>query len=350
MKTVLVTGGCGFIGSHFVHLLLQAGGWRVVNLDRLTYAGDPARLAEVEGDPRYRMVIGDIADREAVDALLADERPWALVNFAAESHVDRSILDATPFLRTNVQGVQVLLEAARRHGTERILQISTDEVYGDAEGKEPFLEASALCPSNPYSASKAAGDLLCLAYHRTYGLPVVIARSSNNYGPFQFPEKLMPLMIHNALSGNDLPVYGDGGQIRDWLFVEDNCRALLAVLEHGRIGAVYNIAVGEARTNLEVVRLLCRVLAEEAGESADGFLARIRSVADRPGHDRRYSVDTSRIRDELDWEPAVPFEEGVRRTVHWYLFHREWVERVASGEYRAYYEAVYGRRWGLTPP
>jgi len=272
-----------------------------------------------------------------------------VVNFAAESHVDRSILDPAPFLHTNVLGTQVLLEAARRHGTERVLHISTDEVYGDGEGRAPFGEDNALGPSNPYSASKAGADLLCQAYHRTFGLPVLIARSSNNYGPFQFPEKLIPLMIRNALQGNTLPVYGDGSQVRDWLFVEDNCHALLAVLESGQLGTVYNIAAGEARTNLEVVHWICRMLSEETGTLLDGLLSRIRSVADRPGHDRRYALDAKRIRDELGWTPAVSFNDGLRLTVRWYLSNQAWVERVVSGDYRTYYQAVYERLWEQAP-
>jgi dTDP-glucose 4,6-dehydratase len=345
MRTLLVTGGCGFIGSHFVRMALGTGAWRVVNLDKLTYAGNLENVTDVLESPHHRFVRGDIADRQGVRTLLAEERPWAVVNFAAESHVDRSILDPTPFLQTNVLGTQVLLEAAREARVERFVQVSTDEVYGDAEGKDPFHESSPLTPSSPYAASKAAADLLCLAYARTYGVPVLIVRSSNNYGPYQFPEKLIPLLIRNALAGEVLPVYGDGLQRRDWLYVEDNCRAILRVLEAGRVGAIYNVGTGQERTNLEVVRTLCRILGEEAGLDPTEILRRVRHVADRPGHDRRYAMQTDRVRRELGWSPQVPFEEGLRRTIRWYLRHPDWVARVTTGEYLQYYEAVYLRRW-----
>jgi dTDP-glucose 4,6-dehydratase len=345
MRTLLVTGGCGFIGSHFVRMALGTGAWRVVNLDKLTYAGNLENVTDVLESPHHRFVRGDIADRQGVRTLLAEERPWAVVNFAAESHVDRSILDPTPFLQTNVLGTQVLLEAAREARVERFVQVSTDEVYGDAEGKDPFHESSPLTPSSPYAASKAAADLLCLAYARTYGVPVLIVRSSNNYGPYQFPEKLIPLLIRNALAGEVLPIYGDGLQRRDWLYVEDNCRAILRVLEAGRVGAIYNVGTGQERTNLEVVRTLCRILGEEAGLDPTEILRRVRHVADRPGHDRRYAMQTDRVRRELGWSPQVPFEEGLRRTIRWYLRHPDWVARVTTGEYLQYYEAVYLRRW-----
>lgn len=348
MRTILVTGGCGFIGSHFIRLLLQRTSWRVANLDKLTYAGDLARLSDIRDDDRYRFVRGDIADRELIDSLVSDERPDAIVNFAAESHVDRSILDPAPFLLTNVLGAQVLLEAARRGSVQRFLQISTDEVYGDADRTDAHSEDSPLLPSSPYSASKAAADLLCLAYYRTYGTPIVIARSSNNYGPFQFPEKLISLVIRNALQNEELPVYGDGGQRRDWLFVEDNCRAILDVLEAGRTGATYNVAADQERTNLEVVRSVCRLLAQETGNAVEHFLALVRFVPDRPGHDRRYAMQTKRIASELGWRPEVTFEDGLRKTVQWYLANRDWVDRVTSGEYRSYYDAVYAHRWQLS--
>ncbi len=349
MKTILVTGGCGFIGSHFVRLLLRCTDKRVVNLDKLTYAGDARRLAGIEEGERYRFVQGDIADRRLVDGLVAGEDLWAIVNFAAESHVDRSILDPFPFLQTNVMGAQSLLEVSRKHRISRFLQVSTDEVYGDAEGKAPFSEQSPLQPSSPYAASKAAADLLCLAYRRTYDVPIVILRSANNYGPFQFPEKLIPLMICNALAGEALPVYGDGSQTRDWLYVDDNCEAILGVLERGQLGAIYNAAAGEYRPNLEVVRATCRVLAEGTGKSLDSILMRIRFVPDRPGHDRRYVLDTQKIRAELGWIPRMSFESGLRKTVRWYLEHRDWVEQVRSADYKAYYEAVYQRTWDRAP-
>lgn len=345
MKTVLVTGGCGFIGSHFVRLVLQHRDWRLVNLDWLTYAGSLENLAGVEESDRYRFVHGDIASRELVDDLIRGEQPWAIVNFAAESHVDRSILDPSPFLHTNVLGVQVLLEAARQHGVGRFVQVSTDEVYGDAEDKQAFGEDSPLVPSSPYAASKAAADLLCRAYRRTHGIPVLIVRSSNNYGPNQFPEKLIPLVIRNALSGAELPVYGDGLQRRDWLYVEDNYWAILAVLERGEVGRIYNVATGEEKANLEVVREVCLLVSQEAGIDQESLLGRIRFVADRPGHDRRYAVNAQTVRRELQWAPRVTFESGLKVTVRWYLDHQSWLERATAGPYRHYYEAVYARRW-----
>lgn len=349
-RTVLVTGGCGFIGSHFVHLLLQQQPpWRVINLDSLTYAGNLANLRDLEGHPDYVFIRGDIADGDLVDQVIMTHSPWAIVNFAAESHVDRSILDATPFLRTNVVGVQTLLDAARRHRLERFLQISTDEVYGDAEGAGAFDEAAPLSPSSPYAASKAAADLLCLAYHRTHAVPVVIARSANNYGPFQFPEKLIPLMIRNALAREPLPVYGDGLQVRDWLYVEDNCAAILLILRRAEVGRVYNIAAGEHRTNLDVVRAACRAVAAESGLPVSGLEALICFVPDRPGHDRRYAMAASRILSELQWRPRTRFEDGLQATVRWYLDHQDWIAQVTSGEYQRYYEAVYRRGWQSVP-
>lgn len=347
MRTVLVTGGCGFIGSHFIRYLLRERSWRVVNLDKLTYAGDLDRLSDVAGEPSYRLVHGDIADAKLVEEVVVTERPWAIVNLAAESHVDRSILDPTPFLRTNVQGTHVLLDATLRHGVERFLQISTDEVYGDAEDSGPRSEEDPLRPSSPYAASKAAADLLCLAYRRTYGLPVLIARSSNNYGPYQHPEKLIPLVIHNLLVGEEVPIYGDGGQRRDWLFVEDKCRALLLLLEQGVVGTIYNIATGVRVRNLELVQSICTILARELGTDPAGFFDCVRFVPDRPGHDRAYAVRTDRIAHTLGWRPEVSLEEGLLRTVRWYLANRDWLVQRTDEEYRAYYEAVYRRGWKL---
>lgn len=345
MKTVLVTGGCGFIGSNFIRLLNAETDWRVVNLDKLTYAGNPENVADLPGD-RNRMIHGDIGDRRLVEKILEEEKPWAIVNFAAESHVDRSILDASPFVQTNIGGVQALLDAVRTHPVERFLQVSTDEVYGDKEGKAPSTEDAPLLPSSPYAASKAAADLMCFAYRRTYGVPLIITRSSNNYGPYQFPEKLIPLLIRNGLSGLELPVYGDGKQIRDWLYVEDNCRAILGVLEKGEIGAIYNIGTAEERTNLEVVQAVCAAIAEAQGLNPATLTERIRFVTDRPGHDRRYALETSKIRRQIGWEPRVRFEAGLKRTVEWYREHTEWTARVTSGEYRKYYDAVYAQAWG----
>ncbi|HEY2987815.1 MAG TPA: dTDP-glucose 4,6-dehydratase [Candidatus Binatia bacterium] len=345
MRTLFITGGCGFIGSHFVRAALGLGTFDAVNLDKLTYAGDTARLTDVGGHPSYRFVHGDVVDRALLDRLFEEKKPWAVVNFAAESHVDRSILDPAPFLRANLIGTQILLDAARRHEAQRFVQISTDEVYGDAAGKESFREDGPLTPSSPYAASKASADLLALAYGRTYGLPVLIVRSSNNYGPFQFPEKLVPLTIRNAMVGAELPLYGDGLQRRDWLHVEDNCRAILAILERGRPGSIYNVGAGEARTNLATVRALCGILAEEAGLELKALHERVRFVADRPGHDRRYAVNTEKIRRELAWRPRIFLSEGLRRTVRWYLNHRDWLNRIDSPEYRSYCEAVYVRNW-----
>jgi len=344
-RTILVTGGCGFIGSHFVRHLLRERPWNVVNLDKLTYAGDLGRLSDVAAEPRYRFVQADIADAAAVQEIVHEVAPWAIVNFAAESHVDRSILDPAPFLRSNVQGVHVLLEAARHCGVARFLQVSTDEVYGDAEGLPPRTEEDPLCPSSPYAASKAAADLLCLAYWRTYGTPVLIARSSNNYGPYQHPEKLIPLTIRNLLRGEPVPVYGDGTQRRDWLFVEDNCRALLAVLEAGKPGKVYNIATGVQISNVELVRRICLEVATRLGQDPGELLVRVQHVRDRPGHDRAYAVSIERATTELGWKATVDLEDGLRRTVGWFLANREWLERAADESYRLYYEAVYLRGW-----
>jgi dTDP-glucose 4,6-dehydratase len=344
MRTVLVTGGCGFIGSNFIRLLCAKADWRVVNLDKLTYAGNLENLSGIENE-RHRFVKGDITDRAMVDRLLEDEKPWAIVNFAAESHVDRSILDSVPFLQTNITGVQTLLESVRRHPVNRFLHVSTDEVYGDREGNEPATEEAALMPSSPYAATKAAADLLCLAYRRTYDLPLLITRSSNNYGPFQFPEKLIPLLIRNALNGSGLPVYGDGRQLRDWLYVEDNCQAILAVLEGGSVGTIYNIGTGSERTNLEVAEAICAAVAEETDLEAEKLKARIEFVTDRPGHDRRYALNTQRMQRDLNWVPLVSFEAGLRQTIRWYLAHQEWTARVTSGGYRQYYESVYLYAW-----
>ena len=344
MRTVLITGGCGFIGSHFVRLLRERTAWRIVNLDNLTYAGDLERVCDLPTDSRYRFVRGDIADRALLDALFRDERPWAVVNFAAESHVDRSILDAAPFLQANVIGLQALLEAARQYPVERFVQVSTDEVYGDLEGGGRASEESPLLPSSPYAASKAAADLLCLAYRRTHDLPVVVTRGSNTYGPWQFPEKLIPVMIRHALAGESLPLYGDGMQQRDWLYATDHSEAILLVLAHGEVGAVYNVATERERTNVEVAQALCRVLTEEA--TGTPSLPGIRFIPDRPGHDRRYAMTAGKIRQGLGWSPQVRFEEGLDRTVQWYLGHRDWVERATSGSYVQYREAVYARHWG----
>ena len=332
---LLVTGGAGFIGSNFIRHILSRRGFRVVNFDLLTYAGNLENLAGLEAGDNYRFVRGDIRSGEQVARAL-DQGVDAIVHFAAESHVDRSILDASSFVRTNVLGTQNLLEAARRRRVSRFIHVSTDEVYGSLSGGGRFKEDTPLAPNSPYAASKAAADLLVRAYHRTYGLGVVTTRCGNNYGPCQFLEKLIPLMVSNALDDEPLPLYGDGLHTRDWIHVLDHCRALEAVLLEGRAGAVYNIGAGGERTNLEVARLVLGLL----GKSQD----LITFVTDRPAHDRRYAVDSSRLRLELGWSPRIPFEEGLGETVRWYRDHRGWVDGVRSGDYRLYYDKVYGNR------
>ena len=337
---ILVTGGCGFIGSNFVRYLLRHhADAEVVNVDALTYAGNPENLRDCEGDPRYSFVKADIAERGQVEPLLSEGRFDALVNFAAESHVDRSILDATPVVRTNVIGTQVLLDLSLRHGVNRFIQISTDEVYGSlGPGDAPFTEKDPLRPNNPYSASKAGADHLVRAYWETHRLPVIITRSSNNYGPFQFPEKLLALVATNALDDQPLPLYGDGLHRREWLHVEDHCRAVDLVLQRGTPGETYNIGGVNERPNLDVLRFVVDALGKPQ--------SLIRHVEDRPGHDRRYALDANKIRRELGWEPAVPFEDGMRQTLQWYAGHRGWWERVKSGEYQDYYRKQYERRLG----
>jgi dTDP-glucose 4,6-dehydratase len=327
---IVVTGGAGFIGSNFVrHLLAEHPADEIVVLDKLTYAGNLANLRDVSGDPRYSFVKGDICDPEVVGRVAAQAD--AIVNFAAETHVDRSISGPEDFIRTDVIGTHVLLEAVRAHGVGRFLQISTDEVYGDVlEGAS--VETDALRPSSPYSASKAGGELLVLAYRRTYGAPVVITRSSNNYGPFQYPEKIVPLFVTNALDGRPLPVYGDGRNVRDWIYVDDNCRALDLVLREGRDGEIYNVGGGHEVANVD----LTRGILAELGLGDD----LIRYVADRPGHDRRYALDCGKLR-TLGWEPQVAFADGLARTVAWYADHRDWWEKIKSGDWRRYYERQY---------
>lgn len=324
--TLLVTGGAGFIGSNFIFYWIKNHPEdRVVCLDKLTYAGNRATLVPVLEHPSFRFVQGDICDREAVDRLFEEEQPQAVMNFAAESHVDRSIQDPGVFLQTNVLGTQVLLDACRAHGGVRFHQVSTDEVYGDLPLDRPdllFTEDSPLRPSSPYSASKAGADLLVLAYGRTFGLPVTVSRCSNNYGPYQFPEKLIPRMIVRALAGKTLPVYGGGENVRDWLHVDDHCAALDAILQMGRAGEVYNIGGRSERTNLEIVGLICRRL--------EVPLEQVVHVADRKGHDKRYAIDSGKLSQQLGWRPQVPFEAGMEETIHWYLDHRYWWEPLAG--------------------
>ncbi len=331
---LLVTGGAGFIGSAFIRMAAAETDWRIVNLDKLTYAGNLENLASVEGNPRYEFVRADICDPGAVEGAMRGAD--ALVHFAAESHVDRSILSPEPVIETNLRGTFTLLEAARRLGVGKFLHVSTDEVYGSLEPPAEATEEFPLRPSSPYSASKAGSDLLALSYFTTYKFPVNVTRASNNYGPFQFPEKLIPLMISNALEDRPLPVYADGMQVRDWLYVDDHCRGILAVLRHGRPGEIYNIGGNRSLPNLEVVR---RVLALTGKPES-----LIRHVEDRPGHDRRYALASAKLTRETGWEPRMDFETGLRDTIDWYRANACWVARVRSGAYRAYYEQNYGGR------
>ncbi|MFT3719031.1 dTDP-glucose 4,6-dehydratase [Pseudorhodoferax sp.] len=352
---ILVTGGAGFIGTNFVLDWIAATGEPVVNLDKLTYAGNLENLASLEGDARHVFVQGDIGDGALVARLLAEHQVRAVVNFAAESHVDRSIHGPAAFIETNVVGTFGLLEAVRvywgalpepRRGAFRFLHVSTDEVYGSLAPQAPaFTEQHRYEPNSPYSASKAASDHLVRAYHHTYGLPVLTTNCSNNYGPFHFPEKLIPLMIVNALAGKDLPVYGDGQQVRDWLYVGDHCSAIRRVLDAGRIGETYNVGGWNEKPNLEIVRTVCALL-DERRPRADGksYATQIAFVTDRPGHDRRYAIDARKIERELGWKPAETFETGIRKTVDWYLAHPEWVARVQSGAYREWVSRHYGER------
>jgi dTDP-glucose 4,6-dehydratase len=337
MQTILITGGCGFIGSNFVrHLRSSDPGVTVINLDKLTYAGNPENLADLSGDPRYVFEHGDICDRARVEAVLGRGPVDAIVNFAAESHVDRSILDSGPFVQTNVVGTQVLLDACRRHQVPRYVQVSTDEVYGSLGADGFFTEDTPLAPNSPYSSSKAAADLLVRGYHHTFGLPAVITRCSNNYGPFQFPEKLLPLFISNLLHDEPVPVYGKGENIRDWIHVEDHCRGIDAALRRGRPGEVYNFGGRCEMRNIDLTRLLLKLLNKP--ESL------IRYVQDRPGHDLRYAIDCSKAERELGWSPHVDFETGLRETIDWYQQHSAWVARIKSGEYTRYYQQQYGDR------
>ncbi|MEO8594661.1 MAG: dTDP-glucose 4,6-dehydratase [Candidatus Solibacter sp.] len=333
---ILVTGGAGFIGSAFVRMAIGETDLSVVNLDQLTYAGNLENLVSIAGSPRYRFVQGDICDAALVNALVEEERPDAVVHFAAESHVDRSILSPEPVVRTNYNGTFTLLDAARTHRIARFVHVSTDEVYGSLEAPAEADEQYPLNPSSPYSASKAASDLLVRSYFVTFKLPVVITRASNNYGPYQFPEKLIPLMITNALEDRSLPVYGDGQQVRDWLYVDDHCRGILAVLRQGREGEIYNIGGNRSLPNLDVVHQVLKLTGKP--ESL------IQYVTDRPGHDRRYALSSEKLMRETAWEPVMNFEAGLARTIEWYRSNSEWVGRVRSGEYRSYYEKNYGHR------
>ena len=347
MKTILVTGGAGFIGSNFVHYMLDKTEDKIVNLDALTYAGNLNNLNDIQESKRYHFIKGDIKDKDLVEVLFQKYNIDTVVNFAAESHVDRSIEQPDLFLTTNILGTQVLLDAAKNawnvHGNDKyskeyrdgvkFLQVSTDEVYGALGKTGMFVEMMPLQPNSPYSASKASADLLVRAYHETYGLPVNITRCSNNYGPYQFPEKLIPLMINNCLHDKSLPVYGDGMQVRDWLHVQDHCSAIATVLQKGQDGEVYNIGGNNEKANIEIVKLIIAALNKD--ESL------IQYVKDRPGHDRRYAIDNTKITTELDWAPSYTFEQGIEETIQWYLAHQQWIGEIVSGEYASYYEKMY---------
>jgi dTDP-glucose 4,6-dehydratase len=337
MKQILVTGGCGFIGSNFVRMMLERHPTlSIINLDKLTYAGNLENVADLQDNPRHIFCKGDISDATLLDILLRQHPLDAVINFAAESHVDRSILDSGPFVQTNIVGTQVLLDACRRAQVPRYLQVSTDEVYGSLGADGLFTEETPLAPNSPYSASKAAADLLVRAYHHTFGFPAIITRCSNNYGPFQFPEKLIPLFISNLMEGKSVPVYGTGENVRDWIHVLDHCRGIEAALLRGRPGEVYNFGGKTELKNIDLTRMLIRLLGRD--ESS------IRYVTDRPGHDLRYAIDCSKAERELGWQPEVPFEAGLADTIRWYQSHTEWVERIRSGAYRDYYQQQYGDR------
>lgn len=334
---LLITGGAGFIGSNFVRYILDKyPEYRVINLDKVTYAGNLENLTGVDKDPRYAFEKGDICDKSRVQLCITRYEIDAIVNFAAETHVDRSILGATEFVQTNIVGANVLLEVVKELKIKRFIQVSTDEVYGSLGSKGLFTEETPLHPNSPYSASKASADMLALAYQHTFGLPVVVTRCSNNYGPYQFPEKLIPLMIANSLNDKPLPVYGDGMNVRDWLHVKDHCSAIDEVLHKGRIGEVYNIGGNNEKANVEIVRLILKNLGKP--ESLITF------VKDRPGHDRRYAIDSSKIKRELSWQPAYTFEKGIEETIQWYVNNQKWWKRIISGEYKEYYKVMYGGR------
>lgn len=337
---IIVTGGAGFIGSNFIFFERENHPEdEIICVDKLTYAGNLSTLAPVMDDPKFTFVKADIADREAIYRIFEEQKPDVVVNFAAESHVDRSIENPSIFLQTNVMGTQVLLDACRKYGIQRYHQVSTDEVYGDLPLDRPdlfFTEETPIHTSSPYSASKAGADLLVLAYHRTFGLPVTVSRCSNNYGPYHFPEKLIPLMIANALNDKPLPVYGEGLNVRDWLYVEDHCKAIDLIVRKGRVGEVYNIGGHNEMRNIDIVKLICQKLGKP--ESL------ITYVADRKGHDMRYAIDPTKIHNELGWLPETKFADGIDKTIDWYLNHREWWETIISGEYQNYYERMYGNR------
>lgn len=337
MTSILVTGGAGFIGSNFIHYMTKHHpDYRIINVDKLTYAGNLENLRDIETNPNYSFVKADICDAAVIDSIFSSYTVDYIINFAAESHVDRSIDEPSIFLKTNVLGTQVLLDAARKHGVKKFIQISTDEVYGSLGPTGYFTEDTPLSPNSPYSASKASADMLVMAYYHTFGLPVNITRCSNNYGPYQFPEKLIPLFVTNALADKELPLYGDGKNVRDWIYVEDHCSAVDLVLHKGVEGEVYNIGGGSEKTNIEITELIL------------GYLGKphtlIKYVKDRLGHDRRYAIDCSKIKRELGWKPGYSFEEGIKKTIQWYIDNQRWWEKIKSGEYMEYYERMYSGR------
>lgn len=338
--TVIVTGGAGFIGSNFVfYMLKKYSDYKIICLDKLTYAGNLSTLEPAMSNPNFKFIKADICDRKAVYKIFKEEKPDIIVNFAAESHVDRSIENPEVFLQTNVVGTSTLMDACRKYGIKRYHQVSTDEVYGDLPLDRPdllFTEDTPLHTSSPYSASKAAADLLVLSYHRTYDMPVTISRCSNNYGPYHFPEKLIPLMIVNALNDRPLPVYGEGMNVRDWLYVEDHCRAIDMIIHNGKVGEVYNIGGHNEMKNIDIVKMICKALGKP--ESL------ITYVTDRKGHDMRYAIDPTKIHSELGWLPETKFEDGIQKTIRWYLDNKQWWETIVSGEYRNYYDNMYGNR------
>jgi len=360
LKNILVTGGCGFIGSNFIRLALESlPDSRIVNLDKLTYAGNLANLTGLDDEQRYKFVRGDICDSELLEKLFAEEQIDTVVHFAAESHVDRSIEGPAAFIETNILGTFALLASAKKawldrdagRGTRdaeiyRFLHVSTDEVYGSLGETGLFEETTAYDPRSPYSASKASSDHLVSAYYHTYGLPILMTNCSNNYGPYQFPEKLIPLIINNALNGKNLPVYGDGKNVRDWLYVVDHCSAIIKVLEQGRVGETYNVGGNSEKQNIEVVQTICDILDEKAGLLPKDKVRRglIKFVKDRAGHDRRYAIDATKIKQELGWEPSVTFEDGLRMTIDWYLSNEEWMAGVLDGSYQDYYAGMYDGR------
>jgi dTDP-glucose 4,6-dehydratase len=344
--SLLVTGGAGFIGSNFIkYMLRKYQHIKITNLDKLTYAGNLKNLNEIKNDKRYDFIKGDISNTELINSLLKMKKYNIIINFAAESHVDKSMLNASPFIKTNIIGTLVLLEAIRCSKIDRFIQISTDEVYGSAPDREKFSEENSLNASTPYSASKASADLICNSYFKSYNVPVIITRSSNNYGPYQFPEKLIPLMIKNAVEGSELPVYGNGLNIRDWLYVEDNCEAIDMTIKKGEIGEIYNIGGGSEKTNIEVVKLICKFLADETGKNEKYFEELIKFIDDPRGnaHDFRYALNCNKIKKNLGWIPKTDFYEGLRKTIKWYINNTDWIKSVSSGEYREYYNKVYGK-------